>query len=340
VPQTIVLAFSTLDGIIEDPDGRGGNTPRRLGLPRRPVASRPFPARPKLDTGVLLLGRKTWELFSHIWPGRTDDFSLGMNRMPKLVASRTRTDLSAWQNSSSMSGELHDIVERTKADRDVIIAGSASIVHALEEHDRVDEYRILIFPTALSNGTPLFSPEAAPVQLRLLSAEAQRAGHPREVRTLHQMIQILLTARKRCRDSPTARRHAPTATAPTLTTCRRPQSPESNNRRSCCTAYRTHSHERVSGVPVSADGSIWAAPWAVPAADKQTVVVQASYGLVPIGWVQSALRVLDDAPNQRQGARPRRGSASMSRSRKAPRTCARATRSWCSPGCTCRPATS
>ncbi len=30
--------------------------------------------------------------------------------------------------------------------------------------------------------------------------------------------------------------------------------------------------------------------------------VQASYGLVPIGWVRSALRVLDDAPNQRDGA--------------------------------------
>jgi len=30
--------------------------------------------------------------------------------------------------------------------------------------------------------------------------------------------------------------------------------------------------------------------------------VQTSYGLVPIGWVQSALRVLDDAPNQRDGA--------------------------------------
>jgi hypothetical protein len=48
--------------------------------------------------------------------------------------------------------------------------------------------------------------------------------------------------------------------------------------------------------------SIWAAPWAVPAAGEQTVVVQTSYGLVPIGWVQSALRVLDDAPNQREGA--------------------------------------
>lgn len=41
---------------------------------------------------------------------------------------------------------------------------------------------------------------------------------------------------------------------------------------------------------------------AVPAAGQQTVVMQASYGLVPIGWVQSALKVLDNAPNQREGA--------------------------------------
>jgi len=30
--------------------------------------------------------------------------------------------------------------------------------------------------------------------------------------------------------------------------------------------------------------------------------MQTSYGLVPVGWVQSALKVLDDAPNQREGA--------------------------------------
>ena len=34
----------------------------------------------------------------------------------------------------------------------------------------------------------------------------------------------------------------------------------------------------------------------------QTAGVHTSYGLVPIGWVQSALRVLDAAPNQREGA--------------------------------------
>ena len=41
---------------------------------------------------------------------------------------------------------------------------------------------------------------------------------------------------------------------------------------------------------------------AAPAAGGQTVHVQTSYGLVPIGWVQSPLKVLDDAPNQRDGA--------------------------------------
>ena len=32
---------------------------------------------------------------------------------------------------------------------------------------------------------------------------------------------------------------------------------------------------------------------------RQTVVLQAGYGLVPVGWVQSALGVPGDAPNQR-----------------------------------------
>jgi tRNA-Thr(GGU) m(6)t(6)A37 methyltransferase TsaA len=39
-----------------------------------------------------------------------------------------------------------------------------------------------------------------------------------------------------------------------------------------------------------------------PRPASRLLFVQASYGLVPIGWVQSALRVLGDAPNQRQGA--------------------------------------
>jgi tRNA-Thr(GGU) m(6)t(6)A37 methyltransferase TsaA len=58
----------------------------------------------------------------------------------------------------------------------------------------------------------------------------------------------------------------------------------------------------VRSPAASADGSDLASPWALPAADAQTVLVQTSYRVVPIGWVQSDLTVLHDAPNQRDGA--------------------------------------
>lgn len=115
-------------------------------------------------------------MFSHIWPGRTDDFSQAMNRIPKLVVSRTLTDLGAWSNSSLMDGDLLESVEKQKIDRDVIVAGSASVVHALAAHDLVDEYRILLFPSALGTGARLFTVETAPVHLLLVSAETSGAA--------------------------------------------------------------------------------------------------------------------------------------------------------------------
>src|SRR5215510_4910683 len=95
--SVIVTEFITLDGIVTDPDGRGG-TPAGGWVFRygpEAVAGDKFRLGPLLDTGAILTGRRTWELFSKIWPGRTDDFSAKLNAARKLVASRTLTDVSA-----------------------------------------------------------------------------------------------------------------------------------------------------------------------------------------------------------------------------------------------------
>jgi hypothetical protein len=84
------------------------------------------------------------QLFSRIWPGRDDPFATQMNAMPKLVASRTLTDASAWANSHLAGGDPLDAVTRER--RDVIITGSLSIVHRLITGDLVDEYRLLTSP--------------------------------------------------------------------------------------------------------------------------------------------------------------------------------------------------
>jgi dihydrofolate reductase len=171
--QTIVITFTTLDGVMEDPDGRDGTQNGGWAFRHGPdaVAGDKFKLGPVLDRGVLLMGHKTWQAFSKLWPNRADDFSATMNRIPKLVVSRGSPDLNAWANSSVLNGDLIEAIGKAKAEYDVIVVGSASVVHALAEHNLVDEYRIMVFPDLLGHGTRLFTDETVPTRLRLVSAE-------------------------------------------------------------------------------------------------------------------------------------------------------------------------
>jgi dihydrofolate reductase len=172
--SVIVIEFITLDGIVSDPDGSAGTSAGGWAFRHGPeaVAGDKFRLGSVLDDGVLLLGRKTWELFSRIWPGRDDPFSTRMNAAPKLVVSRTLTDASAWGNSQAVGGDLADVVKREQ--RDVIITGSLGIVRALMAGDLIDEYRLLTFPEILGTGERLFPNGSPPAALECLSAE--RAG--------------------------------------------------------------------------------------------------------------------------------------------------------------------
>jgi dihydrofolate reductase len=174
--SVIVIEFITLDGIVSDPDGSGGTPGGGWAFRHGPetVAGDKFRLGSTLDEGVLLLGRATWQSFSRIWPGRDDAFSARMNAVPKLVTTRTLTDTSAWANSRLLGGDVVGAVKAAR--RDVIIAGSLSVVHALMTEDLIDEYRLLTFPTILGTGERLFPADSPPVYLECLSAEQAGAA--------------------------------------------------------------------------------------------------------------------------------------------------------------------
>ncbi len=169
--SVIVIEFVSLDGVVEDPDGSGGTAWGGWAFRYGSVDGDKFELGTVLDTGVMLLGRVTWQLFSRIWPARDDAFSRKMNAMPKLVASRSLGDVGAWDNSALLRGDLVDEVARRGKNQDIVVAGSGSVVGALREHDLIDQYRLLVFPVVLGQGRRLFD---GPAGLELAAVE--RAG--------------------------------------------------------------------------------------------------------------------------------------------------------------------
>ncbi|MGW3965194.1 dihydrofolate reductase family protein [Amycolatopsis sp. NPDC005003] len=158
--SVIVVEFTTLDGVVEDPDGSGGTPAGGWAFRHGPeaVAGDKFRLGSLLDTGVLLFGRTTWELFAKLWPGRSGEFPDRLNAAAKLVASRTLHDVSAWQNSALLQGDLAEAVEREE--RDVVVIGSVGVAQELARRGLVDEYRLLVFPAVAGAGRRLFTAAA------------------------------------------------------------------------------------------------------------------------------------------------------------------------------------
>jgi dihydrofolate reductase len=172
--KVVVSEFVSLDGVMEDPGGAEG-TPFG-GWTFRFSADEGQKAKydELMAADVQLLGRVTYEEFSANWPAMeeaTGEFGAKMNGMPKVVVSSTLTDPS-WKNSTVATGDLPDIVSGLKSqyDGDILVAGSATLVDGLREHDLVDEYRLTLYPAVLGQGKKLFKEGTTPGDLTLVSS--------------------------------------------------------------------------------------------------------------------------------------------------------------------------
>jgi dihydrofolate reductase len=168
--RLIVVQFITLDGVVEDPDGSDGTGFGGWAMRFGPqgVAGDKFRLGAILETGVLLFGRRTWAHFSTLWPRRDDPFSQAMNHADKTVVTNQPVDEGVWSNSRAVPDPLLTWILPVLAERDIVVIGSGSIIAQLAEHDLIDEYRLLAFPTAVGIGRRLFSGET---RLKLMSVE-------------------------------------------------------------------------------------------------------------------------------------------------------------------------
>lgn len=179
------LLFLTLDGVYQGPgtpdeDRRNGFTRGGWVAPHGHEDHWLFIQSVYERADALLLGRKTWEIWSTYWPHHDsgDVVSHGINVLPKYVPSKTLRD-PKWQNTHVVSGDVEAKVRELKAKpgREIQVHGSGALLRWLLDHDLVDELHLMIYPVVLGQGLRLF-PEKSEVthDFTLLASKTTPTG--------------------------------------------------------------------------------------------------------------------------------------------------------------------
>ncbi|MGH6609359.1 MAG: dihydrofolate reductase family protein [Burkholderiaceae bacterium] len=127
--------------------------------------------------GGMLLGRKTYEVFVDYWPKAKGADADAMNALPKFVVSKTLQRVE-WNNSTLIDGDVAEKVAELKRQpgKDIAVFGSSNLASTLMQLGLIDEYRILVTPVILGNGTPTFKDTKKKIALKLLTATTMSTG--------------------------------------------------------------------------------------------------------------------------------------------------------------------
>jgi dihydrofolate reductase len=139
------------------------------------------------EVGLLVFGRKTYELMVPFWPEvaktqsmtkASNDFARTFDSLPKVVFSRSLR--SAEDKNTRIAGtDLRDEILKLKQEQGKsILIGGVSIPSQLIELGLVDEYRFVVTPIIAGEGRRLLEGVSLPerLQLKLVESKVFKSG--------------------------------------------------------------------------------------------------------------------------------------------------------------------
>jgi dihydrofolate reductase len=130
------------------------------------------------ETFDLLLGRRTYDLWSGFWPkAPSSPIADGINAAKKYIATH-RPESLGWGPVESLGTDIVEGVRRIKSQdgRDLIVWGSSTLVSTLLEHRLADEVLLLVYPVLLGTGKRFFAEGTSPSALELVSTKTMPSG--------------------------------------------------------------------------------------------------------------------------------------------------------------------
>jgi dihydrofolate reductase len=181
--KLIVHEFVTLDGVMQAPGGKdedtdGGFEHGGWTLPYwHDDIGKSFGALMK-DVDAFLLGRRTYVTHADAFEPmpKGDFFGDMMNAPKKYVVSKT-LQKPIWRNTTIIRDDVIESVRALKAQpgKNILLDGSSQLLHALLEHDLIDELRLTVYPLTLGSGKRVF-PNGVHATFGLTSATPYPSG--------------------------------------------------------------------------------------------------------------------------------------------------------------------
>lgn len=136
------------------------------------------------EAGIMLFGRTTYQLME-FWKTvldkptgekSMDDFAIQIDRIPKVVFSRTLTGVD-WQSARLATQELREevLALRQQPGKNILI-GSRSLIIALLKLGLIDELLLTIHPIIAGDGMSLFEGLTTQTDLKLLNTKTFASG--------------------------------------------------------------------------------------------------------------------------------------------------------------------
>lgn len=181
--KLIVSEFVSMDGVMQAPGGKdedrdGGFEHGGWTIPYwHDDIGKSFFELIK-DCDALLLGRRTYvthaEAFEPMPAG--DPFGDALNAPRKYVVSKT-LERPTWRHTTIIRDHVIESVRALKAQpgKNILTDGSSQLVHALLEHDLVDELHLLVYPLTLGSGKRVL-PDGVSATFSLRSATSYPTG--------------------------------------------------------------------------------------------------------------------------------------------------------------------
>jgi dihydrofolate reductase len=180
--KIIVVSFITMDGVLQAPGGPDEDPTNGFkwggwsanfedeitGKAIEKIFSKPFD---------LLLGRRTYEIFSAYWPYKQDEIGNLFNKIKKYVVGTTPVDLS-WKGSIQISKNVVNELKKLKEQDggDLVVHGSSRLMQTLLANHLVDELHTWIYPITLGKGKKLFEEGTQVHEWKLTSSEVSAKG--------------------------------------------------------------------------------------------------------------------------------------------------------------------